>query len=676
MANDHRATGRRSRAPVTPWDDSLLLAEAKLAVPRMRSGLVERPRLQQRFDARTASLTLVAAPVGYGKTTAALAWCASRSAPQIWVTLDVQDNDPARLWQYVATGADRTREGLGRGALQRLRSAGGFTEGMVVELMNALGGFDAEVVIVLDDLHLVTDLDCLASIEHALECLPPNVRMILLSRTDPALHLSRHRAGENLAELRAEDLSFTEAEAQELLVGRAGLDLDAADVALLHQRTEGWPAAISLAALWLAGVEDPSPRVREFGGDVRFVADYLTEEVVAALDEDTRTFVLAAAVLGQFDAELCDRVLGRSDSAARLAELERSNLFLTRLEPGHWYRMHRLFADFASYQLAARSPGAAEEIHRAAATALRAAGRPVEAVDHAAAAGDHAMVADVLLEHHLAMIRAGRSRTLLGWISGLPDEVLIERPALAAAGATAAMSSGNQTVTRRRLLTLADRGIEASDDAESYARAVSAMVRAAAIDGSIGEAVTAGRQAVQLASTDPAAEGVLVSAYGALARALYFAGDDDGAWTAALTAIVHPDAEQRAPGHALARSTLALIAAARGRVASARVHGETARSILGSVGMIRTWLGGNASAALGCVLLAEGHLPAAERELAHAEHVLARRGRDGALRLDPGAAGPRACSPGPARRGHSGTRGRAGGDTRVRRHGCRRFARR
>ena len=127
---------------------------------------------------------------------------------------------------------------------------------------------------------------------------------------------------------------------------------------------------------------------------------------------------------------------------------------------------------------------------------------------------------------------------------------------------------------------------------------------------------------MQLASTDPAAEGVLVSAYGALARALYFAGDDDGAWTAALTAIVHPDAEQRAPGHALARSTLALIAAARGRVASARVHGETARSILGSVGMIRTWLGGNASAALGCVLLAEGHLPAAERELAHAEHVL------------------------------------------------------
>ena len=148
--------------------------------------------------------------------------------------------------------------------------------------------------------------------------------------------------------------------------------------------------------------------MREFGGDVRFVADYLTEEVIAALDEDTRTFVLAAAVLGQFDAELCDRVLGRSDSAARLAELERSNLFLTRLEPGHWFRMHRLFADFASYQLAARSPGAAEEIHRAAATALRATGRPVEAVDHAAAAGDHAMVADVLLEHHLAMIRAGR----------------------------------------------------------------------------------------------------------------------------------------------------------------------------------------------------------------------------------------------------------------------------
>ena len=231
------------------------------------------------------------------------------------------------------------------------------------------------------------------------------------------------------------------------------------------------------------------------------------------------------------------------------------------------------------------------------------------------------MVADVLLEHHLPMIRAGRARTLLAWISTLSDEAIIARPALAAAGATAAISSGDATVVRQRLLALADRGIEASDDDESYARAVSAMVRAAAIDGSIGEAIAAGRLSVELATTDPAAEGVLVSAYGALARALYFAGDDDGAWTAALAAIIHPDAERRAPGHALARSTLAIIAVVAGPAGAARVHAETARSILGGVGMIRTWLGGNASVALGSVLLAEGHLPAAERELAHAEHV-------------------------------------------------------
>ena len=110
------------------------------------------------------------------------------------------------------------------------------------------------------------------------------------------------------------------------------------------------------------------------------------------------------------------------------------------------------------------------------------------------------MVADVLLEHHLAMLRAGRGRTLLHWISTLPDEILVERPELAAAGATAALSSGNATVTRQRLLALADRGIDASDGAESYARAVSAMVRAASIDGSIGEAVAAGRYAVELAA--------------------------------------------------------------------------------------------------------------------------------------------------------------------------------
>ncbi len=152
------------------------------------------------------------------------------------------------------------------------------------------------------------------------------------------------------------------------------------------------------------------------------MADYLTEEVIAALDEETRTFVLATAVLGQFDAELCDRVLGRADSAARIAELERSNLFISRLVPGSLYRMHPLFADFASYQLAARSPDAVASIHRAAAAAHRAARRPIEAAEHAAAAGDSAMVGDVLAEHHLALLRAGRSRTLLNWARTLPDD--------------------------------------------------------------------------------------------------------------------------------------------------------------------------------------------------------------------------------------------------------------
>ena len=207
------------------------------------------------------------------------------------------------------------------------------------------------------------------------------------------------------------------------------------------------------------------------------------------------------------------------------------------------------------------------------------------------------------------------------WALTLPDDVLAERPVLAAAAATAAATVGQSTLVRRRLLTLAERGADACGGNQVYARATVSMVRAATVDGGVAEAVASGRLAVELARSDPAGDPVLVAAQAALARALYFAGDDDAAWRSALDAITHPDAERRGPGHALARSTLALVAVERGRLTSARTHAETAREVLGGMSLVRTWLGGGASAALGCVLAAEGHLPEAERELAHARHA-------------------------------------------------------
>ena len=600
--------------------EELPLAEVKLSPPRQRRGILDRRHVFQILDAGDdAELTLVAAPAGYGKTTAVSAWCAGRAAPLAWVTLDAGDNDPLRLWTYIATAVDRVRQGLGRRALRRLTGLAGAVPPSIDELMNAIADFGKDLVIVLDDLQAVTDQECLASLDYALEHLPANAHMILITRADPALRLAQLRARGGLAEVRAAELAFTADEAHELLVQRGEIDLDQHEVEMLRERTEGWPAALFLASYWLRTVDEPHLSAREFGGDHRFVAEYLSREVIDSLDEDTRWFLLRASVLKRLTPELCDAVFDRGDSAVVLEELERSNFFVIRLEHGGWFRVHSLFADFAGFQLDAVDPSVAPELHHRAAAWLRSVGLPVEAVEHAAAAGDHKFMADLLVEHHLRMIRNGSARALLRWVRALPDEQVVTHPELAVGAATAALMVGRSTLERRRLLQLAIRSeVEDPRRFTPYVQCVGAMVRAASADQDVGEAVLEGHRAVALAET--VVDETLVAALGGLARALYLAGELDQAWAAALRAVQHPDIESRLPGHAFARSTLALVAADRGRFESARGHAEKAKSIVGNVASSRSWLGANASAALGTVLAGEGSLAEAERELAYAEH--------------------------------------------------------
>jgi LuxR family transcriptional regulator, maltose regulon positive regulatory protein len=598
------------------------LAEAKLAAPRQRRGMVPRPRLEQALEAAAdAALTLVAAPAGYGKTTAVRAWAEHGGSALAWVTLDTGDNEPARLWTYVATAVDRVRNGLGRRALNRLRASATGVEVAVDELMNGIAEFGMPFAIVLDDLQTVTDGECLASLDYAIERLPPAARLIAITRADPAIELARLRARGALSEVRASDLAFTVAEARELLVDRAGLDVDHDQIGVLRKRTEGWPAALYLAALWLRSVEDRDRAVLEFGGDHRYVAEYLSHEVLASLEPNRRSFLLRAAVLGSFTAELCDAVLDRSDSAAVLGELEESNMFVMSLERREWFRVHALFAEFAVAQLAAVEPTVPPAIHRRAAEWFRSHGLVAEAVPHAAAAGDLEVVAELLSEYHLPLIRNGRSGTLLRWAQALPDELLTRHPDAVVGAATAALLIGRMTRERRRFLRLADRArAKHPERFGTYEECVTAMVRAAGIDDGVGEAVVQGYQAVELAQRS--ADETLVAALAALARALYFAGELDGARSAASRAVEHPDTARRAPGVAAARAILALVATDRGRLATAREHAEAARALVGRITSSRSWLGSIVAEALGAVLGAEGDLVGAERELTHAERFL------------------------------------------------------
>jgi ATP/maltotriose-dependent transcriptional regulator MalT len=612
----HDTRGRRTRgSPVT--EAPLLLSEAKLAVPSVRRSTVDRPRIRRALDAGgDEALTLVAAPAGYGKTTAVRAWCESLDAALAWVTLDARDNDSNRLWTHVATAVDRVRQGLGRGALRRLGVSGSAIQAAVDELMNALTTFGKPLVLVLDDFERVTDPECLASIDYALDHAPATIRVVVMTRTDPALSRARLRANGKLAEVRASELAFTPPEAQELLVELGRLELGSEEIHVITERTEGWPAALVLAGLWLRSVDDPRRVVREFHGDQRFVAEYLSNEVLASLDDEVSSFVQEIAVLGRFTAELCDAVLDRSDSVSMLAELERSNLLFQPLEHGGWFRIHSLFAEFAAARLISVEPGRAEQIHRRAAEWLRSHGPPAEAVEHAAAAEDHELVAELLVEHHLHMIRSGASRTVLRWVHALPYDEVASHPELASAGAVAAMLVGQSTMELRRLLHLADRATAGDPEGlHLHVDAASRMVRAATIDRGVEQAVLDGRRSVEFAQAG--ADAILPAALAAYGRALYFAGDLDEASAASLRVLEHSDA---VPCQAMAHSTLALVAIERERLKSARSHADKAKAIVGELGTSRSWLGANAAAAIGVVQAGEGELAGAEREFVYAQH--------------------------------------------------------
>lgn len=600
-------------------DREPLLVEAKLAPPSTPPGLVGRPRVLQALDAdRNAALTLVAAPAGFGKTTAVRDWCSSQEAALAWVTLDAADNDPAQLWRYIATAVDRVRAGLGRGALRRLAVPGAPVEDAVDELMNGIAALGRDLIVVLDDLHTVTSEESLSSLDHALAHLPATAHVVAVTRMDPALRVAWYRANGKLVEVRASELAFTRDEAHELLVIRGHVELGPEELDVLVERTEGWPAALVLAELWLATVDDPVRAVRGFGGEHRFVAEYLSTEVLASLDPDRRTFLHGVGVLGEFTADLCDAVLERSDSAAELSELERSNLFVSRLGRGGWFRVHSLFAEYALAQLAPSDPAAAARIHGRAAEWLRSHRLPIEAVRHAAAVGDHELVAQLLVENHLPLIRSGAGRTLVRWIRTLPDDVVVSHPELAVAAATATALSGGSTLEQRRLLALADRALrEHPGRVDPYVETATLLVRALTVEGGAVRAVLDGRRAIELA--EGGADEILTAALAACARALFFAGDLEEASAVALRALEHPDIEGRVPSLVVARSTYALVAVERGRFDSARSQAEKAKAAVGEIGTSRSWLGANASVALGSVLAAKGSLVEAERELASVE---------------------------------------------------------
>ncbi len=421
------------------------LLSSKLQAPVERARL-PRPALIERLVSRDPKLVVVRAPAGSGKTTLLADWHASdlESRPFAWVSLDPADNDPVRFWSYVveALRSEHPRTGeLSASLLSTPRVS--LVDEVLAALLDELDTLDHDMVLVIDDLHLVTSPEIGEALAFFVDHLPRRLTLVVSSRQAPPLPLPRLRARGELAELDASQLGFSPVEADHLLNGLHALGLDPSDVRRLWERTEGWAAGLYLATLGVRNAADPHAFIDDFAGNDRNVVDYLSTEVLAHLPDGIRDFLDRTSMLNRLCSSLCDTVTGTEDSARILHELEMSNLFLVPLDTRReWYRYHHLFADLLRQHAAGALGDELPSLHRKAAAWHRLAGNQAEAIHHATAAGDLAGASQLIVDHWFEARDGGRLETLLSWLDALPGGQVAGNPWLGLIRATTLQELG------------------------------------------------------------------------------------------------------------------------------------------------------------------------------------------------------------------------------------------
>jgi LuxR family maltose regulon positive regulatory protein len=436
------------------------LLETKFHAPMAVGGLVARPRLSERIRQGAATtLTLVSAPAGFGKSTLMAELAAQRREDMTvaWLSLDSGDNDPAGFWSHVVGALERASPGVTGNAQAALEDGDGSVDGAIATVINGLAAQGAELVLILDDLHAIDSAAIHRQLAWFLDHAPATFHAVIGTRSDPPMPLARLRARGALTEIRASDLRFTAEEATEYLNAAMALRLTASDVAALEARTEGWIAALQLAALSLRGRDDPGDFIAAFSGDDRYVVDYLVEEVLRRQPPSTRDFLLRTSILSRLTGLLTDAVTGRSDGRAMLEALERANLFLVPLDDQRrWYRYHHLFGGVLQAYLATELPGEIADLHRRAGAWFEAEGDLDEAIRHAFDANDFEWAAELLERAVPRMGQLRREPEMCRLIGRLPWGVLERWPVLLVQYAGALLSV-HQFGRVRELLDTAER---------------------------------------------------------------------------------------------------------------------------------------------------------------------------------------------------------------------------
>jgi LuxR family maltose regulon positive regulatory protein len=435
----------------------------KLYIPPSRQRVVRRPRLVQRLNEGLAAgnkLTLVSAPAGFGKTTLIGEWVACCGRPAAWLSLDDGDSDPGRFLTYLIAALQTVAPGIGAGVLTVLQSPQPPPpEATLTALVNELTTIPSDVVLVLDDYHVLDAKPVDDALAFLVEHLPPQLHLVIATREDPALPLARLRARGQLTELRAADLRFTPSEAADFLNRVMGLNLTADDIAALETRTEGWIAGLQLAAISLQGRDDVAGFIASFAGSHHFVLDYLVEEVLQRQPESIQTFLLRTSILDRLCASLCDAVLLDASASGQetLEYLDRANLFIVPLDnERRWYRYHHLFAELLRQRLhqsvsSGNEEGGVTEYHIRASQWYEDNALEIEAFHHAAAVNDIERAERLIIGGRIPQHSRAAVTAVFDWLDSLPRTVLDARPWLWVRSATVALNAGRTTGVEEKL---------------------------------------------------------------------------------------------------------------------------------------------------------------------------------------------------------------------------------
>lgn len=404
----------------------LNLLSTKLRRPIFPPKRVQRPQLVQRLNEGLSAgrpLTLVSAPAGFGKTMCVSEWLNTLDVPVTWLSLDSTDDDPGRFFTYVIAALQKIDESLGREVGSVLRS-GQLPPGEIISttLINDVLAWDGRCLLVLDDFQVIQDRFILHVMETLLINLPRSLHLVLITREDPPLPLARLRANNQLTEIRAGDLRFSDREAEQFLNEVMGLTLSSADIAALDDRTEGWIVGLQLAGFSMRDRANPASFIATLSGSHRFILSYLTEEVLNRQPAEIRQFLLQTSILDRLNGEVCNAVTGRTDGPQLLDRLLTANLFLIPLDDEQrWYRYHHLFADLLR-DLQRAQPTDRAELHRRASQWYAQEGMANEAIQHALAAADYALAVQLIERNAMDMLMQWYAKTVEGWLQAIPPE--------------------------------------------------------------------------------------------------------------------------------------------------------------------------------------------------------------------------------------------------------------